>query len=222
MSSRFHVWVSMHFWRQQARFLHQNSYIYSVANIEMGDFLFTFFCFAFTETWKEQKLLCGRIAQSCCLQTWKFLSREQSYKNLQSMNLFLLASVKSFTTRSKQTAIERSEGIMRCLICKVLALVPLFFAAISGPHLAEALLPIADQKESFGKLIACMTGYTGRSRWVIAGLALKYNEYGCFCGLGRKAGANSSFAVDSIDECCRLHDLCWQHWEERYKLLLYR
>ncbi|XP_067055595.1 basic phospholipase A2 PA-12A-like [Acropora muricata] len=46
----------------------------------------------------------------------------------------------------------------------------------------------------FGRMIVCMTGRG----------ALRYNGYGCWCGLG-----GSGTPVDATDRCCQSHDKCY-------------
>ena len=36
-------------------------------------------------------------------------------------------------------------------------------------------------------------------------------SYGCWCGLGQSGPGP---ALDSIDACCKAHDLCWQNLDE--------
>ncbi|CAF1660739.1 unnamed protein product [Adineta ricciae] len=42
--------------------------------------------------------------------------------------------------------------------------------------------------------------YTGRN-------PLDYNDYGCWCGIGRK----DTKTVDAVDECCKAHDACYEN-----------
>nr|XP_020486745.1 phospholipase A2-like [Labrus bergylta] len=57
-----------------------------------------------------------------------------------------------------------------------------------------ALLPRALWQ--FGNMIQCAQPDVS---------ALKYNNYGCWCGLG-----GSGTPLDELDECCRVHDKCYQ------------
>ncbi|CAF1488927.1 unnamed protein product [Adineta ricciae] len=43
--------------------------------------------------------------------------------------------------------------------------------------------------------------------WDYAGRnSLDYNDYGCWCGIGRK----DTKTVDAVDECCKAHDACYE------------
>ncbi|KAM7018212.1 phospholipase A2-like [Tautogolabrus adspersus] len=57
-----------------------------------------------------------------------------------------------------------------------------------------ALLPKALWQ--FGNMIQCAQPDVS---------ALKYNNYGCWCGFG-----GSGTPLDELDECCRVHDMCYR------------
>ncbi|CAG02506.1 unnamed protein product, partial [Tetraodon nigroviridis] len=48
----------------------------------------------------------------------------------------------------------------------------------------------------FGQMIECVQPGIN---------ALRYNEYGCWCGVG-----GSGTPVDDVDRCCRTHDKCYE------------
>ncbi|BFZ13246.1 hypothetical protein BsWGS_16285 [Bradybaena similaris] len=53
-------------------------------------------------------------------------------------------------------------------------------------------------KRSLFQLCEIISVYTRRS-------CLNYNNYGCHCGFG----ASTARPVDDVDNCCRLHDICY-------------
>ncbi|KAM8759874.1 phospholipase A2-like [Acanthopagrus schlegelii] len=75
---------------------------------------------------------------------------------------------------------------------------------LSGPLLLlllTAACTVGGQKESrafwhFGKMIRCVQPGVN---------PLKYNNYGCYCGLG-----GQGTPVDEVDQCCKVHDACYR------------
>ncbi|KAM8865683.1 phospholipase A2-like [Synchiropus picturatus] len=71
---------------------------------------------------------------------------------------------------------------------------PLLLLLLSACLASGALLPRAVWQ--FGGMIQC----------VQPGVSpLKYNDYGCWCGLG-----GSGTPVDDLDMCCHVHDKCYE------------
>eukprot|EP00117_Sycon_ciliatum_P027273 scpid102194/ scgid22197/ len=52
----------------------------------------------------------------------------------------------------------------------------------------------------FGTMISCVLPNVGDA----LSAALRYNNYGCWCGVG-----GGGPTVDSIDQCCKVHDACY-------------
>ncbi|XP_036955157.1 phospholipase A2-like isoform X1 [Acanthopagrus latus] len=74
---------------------------------------------------------------------------------------------------------------------------------LSGPLLlllltAACTVSGEDQSNAvwqFGKMIRCVQPGVN---------PLKYNNYGCYCGLG-----GQGTPVDELDQCCKVHDACY-------------
>uniref|UniRef100_A0A672JEG0 Phospholipase A2 n=1 Tax=Salarias fasciatus TaxID=181472 RepID=A0A672JEG0_SALFA len=64
---------------------------------------------------------------------------------------------------------------------------------LTAPLLVGALLPKAVWH--FGSMITCVQPGVN---------PLKYNEYGCYCGLGGQGTPK-----DDLDRCCQVHDNCY-------------
>ncbi|KAK7933930.1 hypothetical protein WMY93_004826 [Mugilogobius chulae] len=71
------------------------------------------------------------------------------------------------------------------------ALLALLFTAcaVSGASVPKAVW-------QFGGMIECAQPGVN---------PLKYNDYGCWCGLG-----GSGTPVDELDQCCKVHDKCYE------------
>ncbi|KAJ8040547.1 Phospholipase A2 A2-actitoxin-Ucs2a [Holothuria leucospilota] len=56
----------------------------------------------------------------------------------------------------------------------------------------------------FGSMIGCLQGISETEA------ALRYTEYGCWCGLG-----GSATPIDATDNCCQIHDKCYNNANSR-------
>nr|XP_046242606.1 phospholipase A2 [Scatophagus argus] len=70
-----------------------------------------------------------------------------------------------------------------------LLLLLLTACVVSGSPLTKAMW-------QFGNMIQCAQPGVN---------PLKYNEYGCFCGLG-----GGGTPLDAVDKCCKAHDQCYE------------
>ncbi|XP_051806424.1 phospholipase A2, minor isoenzyme-like isoform X2 [Acanthochromis polyacanthus] len=72
--------------------------------------------------------------------------------------------------------------------------VPLLLLLLTACVVNGALLPKAVWQ--FGNMISCFQPGVN---------PLRYNEYGCWCGIG-----GSGTPVDDLDRCCKVHDNCYE------------
>ncbi|XP_028270169.1 phospholipase A2, minor isoenzyme-like [Parambassis ranga] len=71
---------------------------------------------------------------------------------------------------------------------------PLLLLLFSACMVSGALMPMAIWQ--FGKMIQCTQPGVN---------PLKYNDYGCWCGLGGQGTPK-----DDLDRCCYVHDKCYE------------